>query len=33
MGWGRNSFKVLVVKPEGNSHVEDLVAEGRLIVK
>jgi len=29
----RGSYRVLVERPEGNNHVEDIVVDGRMILK
>ena len=31
--WRRGSYRVLVEKPEGKSHLEDLGINGRIILK
>jgi hypothetical protein len=33
MGERRGAYRALVVKPEGRSHLEDPVADGRIILK
>jgi hypothetical protein len=33
MRWMRNAYKILVGKPEGKIHSEDLSVDGRIILK
>jgi hypothetical protein len=31
--WGRGAYRVLMGKPERRNHLEDLIVDGRIILK
>jgi hypothetical protein len=33
MGDMKNAYKILVGKPEGNNHLEDLEVDGKIVLK